>query len=305
MTFGFSVSPTNSWLSATAASNTLSANGTASVNVTATASQTSGVASYTGYLTISPQLGNPINIPVTFTVTTGTGTGGSTLTVNNTNSNTATVSFSYVAPIAPGGQCIPLQDTATGANSYYSQVSTTNGGNWLLANNQLSDTTVQTLAPGSNACIDLSLSNAIGGLSSGAYSGSVAITSSSGSTATINVNLYVSTGVAPGITVQPGLIYVFSNVAANSSVVQQQTFSVTAAAGYLLGNASLTSVANGFSMSAPVNSNNTETFTVTSNSTGLATGIYSTTLTLTSNFGSGSNTTTITIILPVGQTGGE
>ena len=138
-------------------------------------------------------------------------------------------------PRLPRGSASQLQDTGANANSYLSQVTTSSGGNWLLANNQISVNTPQGLAPGSNACVTLSLSNAISGLASGAYQGSVAITSSTGSTGTINVNLYVSSGVAPGITVTPGAIYVFPSVAPNSSVVQQEVFSLTGAAGYILG----------------------------------------------------------------------
>ena len=130
------------------------------------------------------------------------------------------------------------------------------------------------------------------------------LTSSSGSQATINVNLYVSAGVAPGITVTPGAIFTFGNVDPNSSVIQQQGFSVTASAGYVLvTNVSLTSSANGFSISSPIASNNTETFTITSNSTGLITGVYATTVTVTSSINNSTSTTTITIVLPVGQGG--
>ena len=57
-------------------------------------------------------------------------------------------------------------------------------------------------------------------------------------------------------------------------------------------------------MTSPVASNNTETFTLTSNSTGLAAGVYYTTITMQSSFGSGSNsTTTILAVLPVGAGG--
>ncbi len=311
MTFTFTVSPTSSWLSATSNTGTISGNGgTASINVSGNASQTAGVGTYNGIVAVSSQLGTQLSLPVVFTVTTGTGTGtgtgsSGTLTLANTNSNTASAELDYVGGQTPAGKCVSLQDTAPGANSYFTQVTTNNGGNWLLANNAISTTTPAILAPGSSACVTVSTSNAISGLASGAYSGSVAITSSSGSTATLNVNLYVSAGTAPGITISPaGNIFVFQNVAANSTVVQNQTFSISGASGYILGTASLTSAANGFSMNSPVASNNTETFTVSANSTGLSTGIYATTVTIPSSFGSGAtNTTTITIILPVGQAG--
>jgi sugar lactone lactonase YvrE len=298
--YGFSVSPTSSWLTATANSNVISPGGSASLIVIGTASKTSGVGTYNGMLTITPQLGGALQIPITFTVGGGT---LNTLLVGGTGTNTYTTSLTDVAGNT-SSVCVPLQDSNAGSNSYYlSQASST--GNWLLANNQITVNTVQGLAPGDNACVTLSLSNAASSLASGAYQGSVAITSSSGSTATINVNLYVSSGAAPGITVQQGEIYVFPQVAPSSSVVQDEVFNVTAQSGYNLGTPSLTSSANGvFSMSTPVVSNNTVTFTVTSNSSGLATGVYASTVTIPSSYGSdSSNTTTITIVLPVGAGG--
>jgi uncharacterized protein (TIGR03437 family) len=318
LTFGLSVSPTGSWLSASATTTVISGNGSTTIDVTANANLTSGVNTYSGFVTIAPQVGfgSALNVPVTFTVTNGTGTGtgtgpnSGTLTLNGSTSNTYTTAFEYVAPNPPSNQCITLQDTAAGANSYTTQVTTSNGGNWLFANNQSSlETTPQILAPGTaNACVNLTLNPAVAyNLGSGAYQGSVALTSSSGSTASVNVNYYVSaTGAAPGITVnQPssGLIFVFPNVAANSAVSQDEVFSLTAATGYTLGIAFLGNAGNGFSMSSPIASNNTETFTVTSNSAGLANGIYATTVTMPSSIGSTTSTTTITIILPVGQAG--
>ena len=311
MTFGYSLSPSGTWLSASANTTVVSANGTVPLTVTADATKTAGPGTYNGILTITPQtgFGSNLNIPVTFVVTNGTSSGGGggttngTLTINGPSATTYTTAFNFVAPITPGGQCIGIQDTAAGASSYTTQVSTSNGGNWLLANNQLTTTTVQLLAPQYGACVNLQLSNVATTLSSGAYQGSVLITSSSGSQATINVNLYVSAGLAPGVTVVPGPIFSFGNVASNSNVIQQQVFAVSASPGYVLGIASLQNGANGFSISSPVASNNTETFTITSNSTGLITGVYSTTVTITSTLNNSTNTTTITIVLPVGQSG--
>ncbi len=311
-----SVQPANSWLSVSFSALTVSAGGTTTITVTANATQTSGVGNYVGSLTVTPQQGfggNTINIPVDFTVTngtstgTGTGTGNSsgTLTLNGATSNVFTTTFNYVAPNVPGGEYIALQDTAAGANSYSTAVTTSSGGNWLLANQAINTTTLQILAPGSNAYVNLSLSNAVSTLGSGAYQGQVFITSSSGATATLYVNLIVGAGVAPGITVQPGPIFQFNNVAPNSNVAQSQIFTISAASGYTTSIAALSSSAGGFTMTTPVATNNSQSFTITSNSGGLATGLYATTVTMTSNaIGSTStNTTTITIVLPVGQAG--
>jgi uncharacterized protein (TIGR03437 family) len=303
------VTPASSWLSVSAASVTISANGTTSINVTANASQTSGVGSYTGSVVLTPQQGyggTTLNIPVAFVVTSGTTTGGGsgTLTINGATATSFTTAIDYVSPNTPGGQCINIQDTASGANSYATQVTTTNGISWLLANYATSGSYLQILAPGNGACVTLSLSNAGTQLTSGAYQGQVAITSSSGSTATINVNLYVSAGAAPGISVSPSLIYSFNNVASASSVNQQAQFTVTAASGYSMSTASLSSPgANGFNMTTPYATNNSQTFTVSSNSNGLATGLYSTTVTVQSTYNGSTNNTTITIVLPVGQSG--
>jgi 6-phosphogluconolactonase (cycloisomerase 2 family) len=303
LTFGYSVSPSGSWLSASATTTTISANLSTPLNITANAVLTAGVGIYTGFVTVTPQtgFGTVLNIPVTFTVTNGTGTDSGTLTVNGATSNTYSTAFDYAAPNPPGGLCVPLQDTAPGANSYTSMVTTSNGGNWLLANNQLNIDTVQILAPGTpNACVELTLNPTVAyNLASGAYEGSVALTSSSGSTATINVNYYVSAGAAPGVTPIPGAIYVFPIVAPGSSVVQQEPFTISALSGVVLAPPALTG-ADGFSISAPIASGNVETFTVMSNSTGLAAGIYSTTITVQSS-GSFSGTTTITLVLPVVQ----
>lgn len=308
MTFAYAVSG-GTWLSASANSTTISPNGTAPVNITGDASKVSSTGTYNGLLTITPQsgFGTALNIPVTFVVTSGSGGGGGggstgTLTLNGASSNTYNTTFSFVEPNAPGGQCVLIQDTAAGADSYYFQVSTTTGGNWLFANFNTSGTIVGLLAASSNACVDLTLSNVANSLPSGAYQGSVALTSSSGATASINVTLYVSAGSAPGITVVPGLIYAFPNVAVNSSTLQQQQFTITAASGYVLGTAGVSSAPGWFTMSTPTASGSTEFFTVTANPTGLTAGVYTATITMNSS-GTMGGTTAILVVLPVGQAG--
>lgn len=306
LTIAYTVSPSNQWLSVAPVSTTIAAGGTGSVNVTANSSTLSSTGSYNGSLTLTSTQGlwPALNIPVSFNVTSGSGTGTNTgtLTVGGSGSNTFTTAVNFVEPNLPGGQCISIQDTTPNVDSYTYQV-TSSGGNWLWANYGLSGTETGLIPAGGQACVVISLNNNVAnGMASGAYQGSVALTSASGSTATINVNLYVSGGVAPGITVTPGPIYVFPNVAANSSVDQQQSFTVTAASGYSLGTATVSSPPGWFFMSSPAIVGNTETFTVTSNSSGLATGIYGVPITLQST-GTQSGTTTITVALPVGQPG--
>lgn len=315
--FNIQLSPTNSWLTVTYSSVTISPNGTTSLTVAGSASQTNGVGTYNGTISLSPQTGyggTTLNIPVVFTVTSGSSSGGGnstgTLTVNGATSSTFTDTFEYVAPNPPSSQCIPIQDTAANANSYTATASTSNGGSWLFVNNQITSTTPQLLAPSYNACVNLSLNPGVAyGLASGAYQGSVAITSSSGSTATINVNYYVSAGAAQGVSVsaqgQSGsaLVFVFPNVPSNSTVIQQQNLTVTGVQGVLLGTPNITGQANGFSLSNPTANGNSLTFTVTSNATGLVTGVYASTITLTSTANNQTGTTTITVVQPVGQGG--
>lgn len=303
----YSVSPSNQWLSVSPTSTTIAAGGTATVNVTANSSALSSTGAYNGSLEITSTQGlwSALNIPASFNVTSGSGTGTNTgtLTVGGSGSNTFTTTLNYVEPSLPGGQCISIQDTTPNVDSYSYQVTSNGGGNWLWANYGLSGTEQGLIPAGGVACVVISLNPSVAnGMASGAFQGSVALTSASGSTATINVNLYVSGGVAPGITVTPGPIYVFPNVAANSSVDQQQSFTVTAGTGYSLGTATVNSPPGWFFMSSPAIVGNTETFTVTSNSSGLATGIYGVPITLQST-GTQSGTTTITVALPVGQPG--
>jgi len=308
-----SVSPSNSWLSVNPSSQT-SVAANSSTEITVTGNSNMGVGTYNGILTITPQsgAGATLNIPVVFTVSNGSGGGtttGGTLTVNSANSSTATISLPYVYGNPPS-ECVNLVDTASDATSYSWSVSTSNGGNWLYANNSFSGATPQNLAAVYGACIQISLNPGIAAsLASGAYQGAVVVTSSSGSSATITVDLYVSAGVATGVTVTAqgqsgsGAIYAFPNVAANSSIVQEETFTVSANSGYSLGNPTLAVKGGNFSMNTPTLNNNSVSFTITSNSTGLIAGLYSATITVPSTFNSSTANTVITVVQPVGQAG--
>ena len=312
LTFAYSTSTNGggSWLSASANATTISPNGSTPISVTADGSKVSAAGTVTGIVTVTPisGFGSALQISVTFVVTNGGGgSGGSgTLTLNGASSSSYSASFTSIAQSAPGGQCIGIQDSAAGANGYSYQVTTVSGGNWLLANYQTSGSTNGLLAASSNACVPISTSNVLGTLGSGAYQGSVAITSSSGSTATIYVTLYVSNGAAPGITVNPNVVFSFPNQAVGSTALQSQIFSLSAASGYSLGIASATSTPSWFGMSNPTVNGNSEFFTVTANPTGLAAGIYFATITANSSgnqVGTTSGTTTILVTMPIGQAG--
>lgn len=305
-TLTFAVNATGGpWLTVAATSTTISANGQTPVTVTANSAQVSALGTYNGNVTITPQagFGSALTIPVTFAVTSATGAGGGgSLTLNGSTNSTYYASFTYTPPGTPSGQCIGIQDSAPGANSYSYQVSTVSGGSWLLANYFTNGTTTGLLTASSNACVTIALTN-LSGLANGVYQGSVALTSSSGSTATINVTLYVTGGAAPGVNVTPGVVYTFPGVPLGSTALQSQTFSISAATGYFLGTAAPTG--NGgswFSMSTPVTNGNTQSFTVLANPSSLVAGVYFTTITVTST-GSVQGTTTILVVLPVGQPG--
>jgi len=298
------------WLSVTANSTVLPANGSTPVTVTATAAQLTSTGTYSGYITITPsqsQFGSTAEIPVTFVVTTsgggGTGTNSGTLTLNGATSNVANLTFTYAPGASALTSLVGIQDSAQGANYYSYSVSTTSGGNWLLADYNTSGTTYGLLASGSSAQVQISMSNLLTSLPNGAYQGSVALTSSSGSTATINVTLYVNTtGAASGITVTPGVVFVFPSVAAGTSGLASQQFSVSASTGVSMGTASPAGSAGWFTMSPPTTNGNAQFFTVYANPSGLVAGVYSTTITVSSS-GTQSGTTTILIVLPVGQAG--
>jgi len=298
------------WLSVTANSTVLPANGSTPVTVTANAALLTSTGTYSGYVTITPsqtQYGGTVEIPVTFVVTTGgggTGPSTGTLTLNGASSNVANLTFTYTPGGSPLQALIGIQDSSAGANSYSYSVTTTSGQNWLYANYTTSGTTYGLLAASSQASVQISTSNVLTSLQSGAYQGTVALTSSSGSTATINVTLYVNTtGAASGITVTPGVVFVFPAVAAGSSGLESQQFSVAASNGVSMGTAAPVGTSGAwFSMSPPTTNGNAQFFTVYGNPSGLVAGTYSTTITVVSS-GSPSGTTTILIVLPVGQAG--
>ena len=289
---------------------TLSTNQSRSFTLTADPSVFVGVGHYTDTLVISPvngYAGGIISIPVQLTVTSGSRGTSSELTVNG-SSNTA-VAFSLVFPTPIPGNCVNLADTNPLVTGYSWDVTTANGGNWLLANNSFSGSMQQSLAPGTSGppCIHLSLNPGVAyALASGAYQGTVAVSDNQQGSAAIVANLYVSGGVAQGISVSPGAIYVFPNVAVNNGVVQEENFTLTAASGYTVGSPVIMNTGGGFGMSAPAVGDNSITFSVTSDSSSLLSGLYAGTITIPSTASGGATSnTTITVVQPVGQAAGE
>jgi uncharacterized protein (TIGR03437 family) len=306
VTFSASTPVSDSWLSTDATTTeTIPANGTATVNVTATASSTMNVATYSSTITFVPSVGSNLSLPVNFIVTAGTSATG-TLTLNGATSNVANVSFTYIANGStatgiPPAQTVGIQDSNASVTTYGDNFTTASGGAWLSVNgttitpqfNQALGSGVVTIQP----------TSVVTSLNTGVYTGTVNLVAADGSTATVNVTLYVSSGAATGVTVSPGVVYNFPSVAAGSTTAQTQQFTVTAASGVALGAATQQSGSSVFTMTTQSAPANTDVFTVSANPTGLGAGTYTSQITIPST-GSSSGTTTILITLTVGQGSG-
>ncbi|HUI58384.1 MAG TPA: hypothetical protein VLY04_25600 [Bryobacteraceae bacterium] len=303
------------WLSLpSCATTSIPANSSVNLTLTATGTGFTVGQQLNTQITFTPPTGGPLGIPVQVTITAGSGGGGggsgSTLTLNGATSNVANVNFTYVAQkngvpqSLPVGVCVSVQDTDTSATGYSWTAATTTGGPWLLANSgQPSGTTTILFPPSNPQCVVVQLSNAVVNLAAGAYQGTLTITSisNSGSTATINVNLFVTPGSPAGITVSPDLTFAFPGVVVGATTPEQQQFTVSAAGNATItGTATPTSSPSWFSMTTPSGGPTSQTFVVTVNPTGLTAGVYSNEINVTTSGGQ----TTILITLTVGTTGG-
>ena len=296
LTFYTSTPTADGWLAATSGALTnLPGNGAVTVYATATTGNL-GTGNLQSAVTFTTSAGTPLTVTVTFAITAGSGSSSGTLTVNG--GTTTTVTMSSTGASIPGITCVNIADSNASVNSYGDSFITSTGGSWLKVNGStFSPQTNQSF--GAN-CLNVEGTNVVQSLASGVYTGTIFVTASDGSTATVTVNLLVSSGAASGITVQPGLIYTFPSVAAGTTATQLQQFTITANAGITLIAATVASPPGWFSMTNLTNTGGSETFTVTANPTGLASGLYSTNITV----GSTSGTTTILVVLPVGQGSG-
>ena len=294
----------DTWLSSDTTSTTpIAAGATATVNITAAAG-TMAVGTYTSQVTVNSSQGVTLLVTVSFSVTAGSGGGGTgsgTLTLDG--GFTASRSFNYIASGSsatgvPGPSCINIVDSNSSISNYTDSFSTTSGGNWLTVNNSaFSPQPNQSFAAN---CLQVQVNNTVASLGSGVYSGTVTVTDSTGSTATANITLYVSSGAAQGVTVSPSVIYNFPAVAVGATASESQSFTVTGATGVILGPAAPTLSPGWFSLTTLAGAGSaTETFTVTANPTGLPAAIYSTTIVVPNLSPTGS--TTILVSLAVGQ----
>jgi uncharacterized protein (TIGR03437 family) len=262
------------------------------------------VGTYTSQVTVNSSQGVTLLVTVSFSVTAGSGGGGTgsgTLTLDG--GFTASRSFNYIASGSsatgvPGPSCINIVDSNSSISNYTDSFSTTSGGNWLTVNNSaFSPQPNQSFAAN---CLQVQVNNTVASLGSGVYSGTVTVTDSTGSTATANITLYVSSGAAQGVTVSPSVIYNFPPVAVGATASESQSFTVTGATGVILGPAAPTLSPGWFSLTTLAGAGSaTETFTVTANPTGLPAAIYSTTIVVPNLSPTGS--TTILVSLAVGQ----
>ena len=298
--FSAATPPGDTWLSTGSTLSTpVAGSGTATVNVTASAAGLN-VTAYSSQVTVTSSSGASLVVTVAFTVTSGSG-GSGTLTLDG---GTATSrSFQYVSTgSVPGASCINIVDSNTSVTSYSDSFTTNSGGNWLTVNN--SNISPQTNQSFSANCLQVQPNALVTSLGSGVYTAIVTVSDSSGSTATANITLYVSSGAASGVSVSPGVIFIFPGVSAGATATESQGFTVTALSPIALGAAAIQGSPSWLTMTAgPAGAGTgTETFTLTANPSGLGVGTYSATI-LVPN--SNSQNTTILVSLAVGQnTGG-
>ena len=231
-----------------------------------------------GFVTV---LGNPAGLAAqtyvgVLSVTVGGNTQEVEVTFQVTGSGSLELSQSSVPWTYTTGGALPAEaavtvTTASGTGSYTATVAS--AGNWLLVNGSTQSTGVLPatllITPGPN----------LASLSTGAYTGTVQLTSSDGSLAYLNVNLTVNGGTATGLTVLPNPI---SLSAPLGGAVVQQTISLTSVTS---GTLTATVTGSGLSLTLPtdltVTANQAFTFTMNANPTGLSSQTYIGSLTVT------------------------
>jgi uncharacterized protein (TIGR03437 family) len=186
---------------------------------------------------------------------------------------------------APADQTITINSNSSAVN-YTVAVSTTNGGNWLIAKSAVNGTT-----PGSFA---VGMAN-FASLAAGPYNGSITITSSvSNSPVVVPVSLTVL--AATPLTVSP-TSFTVNAVAASSSTISRQAINLASGTTSIPFTASAATSSGGPWLTMSTNQGNTPTtLTAIINSGGLAVGQYTGTITITPLSGA-PQTVTITLIV--------
>jgi len=210
--FNLTYSPSNSWLSVSPSSGTVSSTSSVTLQVLGNANNISS--NQTGSITVTPSSGTPTSIAVTLNVSGGGGGGGNgqvTATPNPVN-----IAYNSNSGNFPT-QFVSLQ-TTTGASTYSATSSSLNG--WLLANGGSSSP--QLISSG----LQISVSGNVTNLVTGNYMGTVSVQDASGGSGSITVNLSVNGGSTNGLTLSPSNGLTFSG-AVGSGNTSPQTMTIT------------------------------------------------------------------------------
>ena len=300
ISFNYSYTPTNSWLSVTVNSQQVSGASSVTMNVYANATNIS--TQQTGSITITPLNGGAqTTIPVTLNVN---GSGGSTYSVSPT-------SFTLAYPNGPTSQQVVIFN-GTGVTTYNASVTNCNSTNFLFltGGTQSSATQIINQPNGSNLTVTL---NSPGSLATNTYTCQIVVSNPSNSSdqVTISVTLTVNGGGSGGgYTLNPTIL---SFISQTGSTNTQQSFVSVSSSTQSTYNAAFTSSSspNGTANWITLNSSTQTSISGQPVGNGLniglnnpasfAVGNYTGTVTITPPSGTGS--ATITINLTVNTTG--
>ena len=284
-----SVTSNSTWLSGYITNAAVSPGNPGSISLTASAAGLTSGQTYQGSVIVGSTAGS-LTINGNFTV--GAGGGGGSLTVSTTsitwnfNSNSGVFPYTDVTVTPPAGA------------TYYS-VSTTSSGNWLtpILNGSPANP-LQEVAIGTS--FRLGLTGAVNSLPAGTVTGTATVTDSFGDQASILVTLNVNGGSTPGFNISPASVS-FTSAVGGAQQVQTVTMSSTQGGHVTVGpypNAPSWLTASAPSVD-PVSANQSSTFTVTVNPSGLAANTYTASIPV----GIGTQTATVAVNLVVGGGG--
>jgi len=220
-----------------------------------------------------------------------TATASFTITITGTATSVqmlvspASLSFTVQAGAAsaPGNQTLSISSNSS-AVSYTAAVSTTSGGNWLIANGATSGSTPGTFSVGAANFTSLA---------SGAYNGSITITSSA-SNSPVVVPVTLTVLASTPLTVSPTSITVNETVS-SASPVSQQPITLASGTTPVQFTASPTTNSGGnWLVLSPTQGSTPTTLTAIINAQGLAVGQYTGTITIMPASGA-AQTVTITL----------
>ncbi|MCX6629617.1 MAG: hypothetical protein NTW28_18520 [Candidatus Solibacter sp.] len=274
------------WLGASIANAAVSPGSPGSITVTG---YSSGLATgnYTGTVTVTPSVGAPLVINVNLSVGTGGGTGNWTISPTS-----IAWTFTTSSGIFPT-QLVSVTPP-TGASSY--NVTTTSSNGWLLSSvGGIDGTFFPGVAPGTQ--FTLKVTSQANALTAGQYTGQAALVDSINNQFTLTVTLTVNGGNAPGLTITPNPA---TFTAALNTAQQSTVVTVTSNVG---GAVTVGPVGTPPGPSVnPVLANQSSTFTVSVNPSGLTAGTYSASIAVA--VGTQSGTLTVNFVVGGGGSGG-